>query len=91
MLPRLLIYVSSSLLISSIFGSTLNVEKNLKMSRGIGQDYKYTTVLKMYINISCLPLDIYTNFSYCLRKSSVQIFFNLQLRIWKAFWLLEDY
>lgn len=57
----------------------------------IGQDYKYTTVLKMYINISCLALDIYRNVSCCLRKSSVQIFFNLQLRIWKAFWLLEYY
>lgn len=62
-------------------------EKNLKMSGGTGQYYKYTTVLKMYINISCLPLAIYTNASYCLRMPSVQIFFNLQVR--KYFWLLE--
>lgn len=61
------------------------------MSRGIAQDYKSTTVLKMYTNISCLALDIYTNVSCCLRKPSVQMFLNLQLKIWKAFWLLENY
>lgn len=46
----------------------------------------------MYINISCLPLAIYTNASYCLRiLPTVQIFLNLQVRIWKYFWLLEHH
>ena len=45
MLARLLIYTSSSLLISNIHDSIEYVEeKKLKTSGGIGHTYKYATV-----------------------------------------------
>lgn len=92
MLPRLMIYMSSNINIKSIWQYLECWGENIsKCQGGIGQYYKYTTVLKMYINRSWSPLDIYTNASYGLRKTSVQLFYSSQLRIWKGFWLLKYY
>lgn len=44
MFPRLLIYTSSSLLISNIHDSIQYVEEKTHTSGGIGHNYKYATV-----------------------------------------------